>query len=254
VTSTDDYITVLRSCLDRLAGTQGEAIDAAAAACAGSIAGGGIAWVFGAGHSAIMGLEAYPRIGGVLGFVPIVELSLLYFSNVVGSGGLDQVIYLERVPGYADVLARSYDLRPGDSLIIFSGSGLEVLPLEMAAVARARGLTVVAVTALDYSRQAASRRGVPSILADSADIVIDSGIPLGDAAIELPGLAARVGPTSTVINAAAMNCISVATAGQLAGLGHPPDVFGSPHLTGDGYDAYAAALARYRALIARGQR
>jgi uncharacterized phosphosugar-binding protein len=247
----ESYLAVIQERFDRIRQKQADHLAEATERCAESIGSGRIAWVFGAGHSQMMAMEAYPRIGGVLGFVPMVELSLLYFTNVVGSGGLEQTIYLERVPGFAEAILRSHDPRPGDTLVVFSGSGVEVLPLEMAKGARERGLSVVAVTGLEYSRAAAERRGLDEILADRADVVIDSGLPVGDAALDLEGVDGRVGPTSTVLHTAIMDCLAVDTAQALAARGTPPYVFASPHLVGDGYDAYRDALHRFRRLVSR---
>ena len=59
-------------------------------------------WVhtFGCGHATLPIEEMYPRIGGFVGFHPIVELPLTFFTNIVGGMGVDQFIFLERVEGY----------------------------------------------------------------------------------------------------------------------------------------------------------
>lgn len=248
----DEYLDLVQERIDRIRETQVDALARAAAQCAESIGNGGATWVFGAGHSSMMAMESYPRIGGVLGFVPIVELGLLYFTNVVGSGGLEQTIYLERIPGYAEAILRSYQPRRGDTMIIYSGSGLEILPKEMATAAKARGLTVIGVTSLEYSREAAKRRGVERILADEVDILIDSGLPVGDAILPMEGIQYKVGPSSSIIHLSVMNSIIVDTAQQLLDAGTTPEVFHSPHLENDGYDAYKGALERFRKLVSRG--
>lgn len=245
------YLDLVNARLERIRTNESEHIEQAAAICAEAIGGGGIGWVFGAGHSAVMALEAYPRIGGIFGFVPVVELSLLYFSNVVGSGGLDQAIFLERAEGYAESILLSHDPQPGDAMIIFSSSGVEVLPREMARGARERGLKVVAVTSTEYSTEAKRRRDLHHTLADGADVVIDNSVPPGDAILALDGLDNLVGPSSTMLNIAIMNSIAVDTAAILLERGTPPAVFHSPHLEVAGTDAYRAALRNFRRLVAR---
>ncbi len=247
----DAYLDLVNERLTRIASNESGHIEDAATICADAIGDGRIAWVFGAGHSAVMALEAYPRIGGIFGFVPMVELSLLYFSNVVGSGGLDQAIFLERAEGYAESILLSHDPQPGDAMVIFSSSGVEVLPRQMAKGARDRGLKVIAVTSTEYSAEAKRRRGLHATLADGADVVIDNSVPPGDAILALEGLDNLVGPSSTMLNIAIMNSIAVDTAGILLDRGISPSVFHSPHLETSGTDAYREALRRFRRLVAR---
>lgn len=248
------YLDLVNARIERVRANEADQIGAAATICADAIGGGRIAWVFGAGHSAVMALEAYPRIGGIFGFVPIVELSLLYFSNVVGSGGLDQAIFLERAEGYAESILLSHDPQRGDAIVIFSSSGVEVLPREMARGARDRGLKVIAVTSTEYSAEAKRRRDLDATLADGADVVIDNSVPPGDAILALDGLDNLVGPSSTMLNIAIMNSIAVDTAAILVDRGTPPAVFHSPHLEAAGTDAYRTALRRFRRLVARAGR
>jgi uncharacterized phosphosugar-binding protein len=226
-------------------------IEEAAAHCAEALVGDRIVWVFGAGHSAMMAMEAYPRIGGVQGFVPMIEPGLLQFTGVVGSGGLEQTLTLERVTGYGRAIHSSYGTEPGDVLIMFSSSGLEVLPLEMATVAAERGVKSVAVTSEAYSRSAAEQRGKKTRLADIADLVIDNLVPVGDASVDVPGLGAPIAPVGSVLNLAIVNAIVAATAEELLRRGEKPRVFRSPHLGGSAASEFEALLDDYRAMIGR---
>src|SRR5512139_1854763 len=99
---------------------QSDSIQRAADLCAATIAAGGVVHVFGAGHSRMMCEEAYPRIGAVVGFHPVVELAVTYFTPVVGGSGLRQALFLERVPGYGKVIFDEADARAGDAVIVFS--------------------------------------------------------------------------------------------------------------------------------------
>jgi uncharacterized phosphosugar-binding protein len=49
-------------------------------------------------------------------------------------------------------------------------------------------------------------------LFEVADLVLDDHAPVGDALVELPGMAQRVGPSSTVVGAAMLNAVMVRTA------------------------------------------
>lgn len=208
------------------------AIDRAAGVCADAIAGGGVVHVFGAGHSRMMAEEAYPRIGAVAGFRPVVELALTHFHPVVGPNGLRQTLFLERVPEYGRLIFEELAARQGDAVIVFSSSGVEVIILDFVDAARHAGLTVIGVTSQAYSARASSERGGARRLADVADVVIDNGVPVGDALVEVPGLDERVAPSASILNLAVMDSITAATAHDLVHRGTPPVVFASPHLAG----------------------
>ncbi|HVZ13105.1 MAG TPA: sugar isomerase domain-containing protein [Bauldia sp.] len=224
----------------------------AASWCAEALAGDHFVWVFGAGHSSMMAMEAYPRIGGVQGFMPMIEPGLLLFTNVVGSMGLEQTLVLERVEGYGRAIHNSYATEKGDVLIIFSSSGLEALPLEIATVARERGIRTVAVSSDEYSREAAKQRGKKVRLAEIADLFIDNAVPAGDASVDLAKSGAKVSPVGSILNLAIMNCIAAETAGALLARGIKPRLFRSPHLGGTAANEFSALLADYRRMI--GQR
>src|SRR5439155_8582411 len=145
------FLTAARRLLDRI-DEQADAIAAVAAACADAIAADGLVHLFGTGHSRIPVEEMFPRYGSYPGFNPIVELSMTYHTQVVGSNGQRQAMFIERVPGLAEVILSNYELRPQDVMIVFSASGLSAVPIEMALGARRRGLTVVAVTSVAQSQ------------------------------------------------------------------------------------------------------
>lgn len=246
-----DYFDLISAALSTIRSQAVTGIDEAAEYCTDAIARQNFAWVFGAGHSSMMAFEAYPRMGGVQGFVPMVEPALLLFQNVVGFAGLEQTLVLERTNGFAEAILNSYDARPGDTILLFSSSGVETLILEMARGARQRGLKTIGITSTAYSREAARQRGLAERLADAADLVIDNQVAVGDACIEVPGLGAKVAPMSSVLGMAIMNAIATATAAKLTERGHPPVVFGSPHLGGKQADAFRTRMDDYRAMFGR---
>ena len=67
----------------------------------------------------------------------------------------------------------------------------------------------------------------------------------GDAAVELPGLAQRVGPVSTVVGSAMLQAIIVQTVANLQARGETPPVFVSSNMPG-GQEHNEEVLAKYR--------
>ena len=155
--STGQYLDQLIPRLEKLR-SQSEAIERAAALCADAIGGDGVVHVFGAGHSRMMAEEAYPRIGAVAGFRPVVELAVTFFHDVVGPNGLEQALFLERAPGYGTVIFNELAARPGDATIVFSSSGVEAIIMDYVDAAQSAGIKVIGVTSFEYSAQTSAER------------------------------------------------------------------------------------------------
>ena len=88
-----------KAVMDRIQETQTANIRRAAEAMADSIAAGRWVHTFGCGHATIPVEEMYPRIGGFVGFHPMVELPLTFFTRIVGEMGVHQFLFLERAEG-----------------------------------------------------------------------------------------------------------------------------------------------------------
>jgi uncharacterized phosphosugar-binding protein len=80
-----------------------------------------------------------------------------------------------------------------------------------------------------------------------ADVVIDTGVPFGDAMVELDGLEYKVGPGSTLGFILPMNACVVQTAANLLARGIKPIVNATLNIKGDqaAEDQIEVALAAY---------
>ena len=78
----------------------------------------------------------FPRYGSYPGFNPIVELSMTFHTQVVGANGQRQAMYIERMPGLAEVILVELHVRPDDVMVVFSAGGTTAVPVEMARGAR----------------------------------------------------------------------------------------------------------------------
>jgi uncharacterized phosphosugar-binding protein len=205
--------------------------------------------VFGTGgHSVMASEELFYRAGGLVAVNPVLEEGV-----GLRRGGVRST-YIERTPGYADAVLANQDLQPGDVLIIVNAYGINACTIDAARYAHARGVIVVAATSVAF--QKALPQGHPSRhpdgadLADEADVVIDTKIPMGDALMEIPGVTQPVGPSSTFTNAAALNLLVLESVRQLAERGVDPPIWRSANSPG-GDEANVAHLARFMGRIGK---
>ncbi len=210
--------------LERIITSQAEALEAVAQVCADCIAADGLVHLFGTGHSRIPVEEMFPRYGSFPGFHPIVELSMTYHTDVVGSNGQRQAMFIERVPGLAEVILDNFSFGPQDVMMVFSANGLTAVPVEVARGARRRGLKVIAVTGVQQSLAGEPDPAVGGRLLDEADLVIDLCTPEADAMVLVPGLDTPVGPGSTLAYVAIVNSLKVRIAQLLTERGIRPPV------------------------------
>ncbi len=227
-----DYFDRTQQLLARLRETQLPAIERAADLCADRIARGGLIFLFGAGHSRMMCEEMTPRQGCFVGFYAWAEAAVSQHCATLGMNGLRGPLFLEKVEGYAEQLLSGFKFGPHDAFILISTSGIRPLIVEMAMGARARGLPVIGVVSVAHCSQSKPNHSSGKKLLDVADVVLDNQCPPGDCVVELPGLAWRTGPTSTVTGAMLINMLRCETAARLLQRGHPPVMLPSHQFVG----------------------
>ena len=136
-------------------------------------------------------------------------------------------MFIEHVEGFARQILRNFVLRPPDSFMIFSNSGVNEVVVEMALEAKALELPVIAVVSVAHCAASAPKHSSGKKLMDIADITIDNCTPAGDAMVTVDGLGDPVGPGSTVGAAAVVNAIKCQVAAGLTARGKPPLVLSS---------------------------
>lgn len=222
---THRYFQELHRLLDTVATTQEQAIRQAVLAVADTLAQGGTLYAFGTGHSHMLAEELFYRAGGLVKVHPILDDALMLHIGASRSSAL------ERLPGYAETLLdHGISLTRKDVLFIFSNSGRNAVPLEMAMAARERGTKVICITNLAHSSQAVSRHSSGLRLFELSDIVIDNCGAVGDAAMTVGPY--TCGPTSTVIGAAILQAIVCGVVEELQRRGIAPEVFCSSNVDG----------------------
>ena len=196
----EEYMSHVRSSLDAISDSQMEAMSRAADDVVRVVNADGMVFLFGTGHSHLMAEEGHYRAGGLAAICPILYSTLMLHEGAVTSS------QLERTPGLGQTLLARYRPTRDDLIFVFSNSGINAVPVDMAAAAKQIGMTVIAVIALDYAAAISAGSTKPK-LADIADIVIDNQGPPGDALVGVGTEGIRVGPLSTVASAFILNTI-----------------------------------------------
>lgn len=226
--------------LRKLQETQKPVLDAAAKLIAECFLNGHSFFVSGSGHSHTVAEEFYARAGGLAFVKPILTSELTLNEHPTKSS------YIERLSGYAAILAELYRIQEKDVVLIASNSGRNAYPIELAMEAKKRGASVIAITSTAHSHATTSRHASGKHLLDIADIVIDNCGPVGDCAMKLEGLDTAVCPTSSMANAFIVQAISVQCAAYILAAGEKPPVFVSLNCEGTEHvnDTYFATYTR----------
>ncbi len=203
----------------------------------------GSLFVFGCSHSGLLAQDIYYRAGGLM------------LVHLIAGPGMDltkdpplMTSDMERLPGLSARILAHTPLKAGDLLLIISTSGRNAVPVEMAEEAKARGAVVVAMTSLDYASSVASQAPSGRRLHEVADYVLDTGTPIGDAALSVPGVEAPMGPLSSITGTFLLHALCALAAECLAARGVPVPVFRSGNLDG-GREYNEAMFRRYHTQI-----
>jgi uncharacterized phosphosugar-binding protein len=232
------FFDTAHALLRTIADTQKDVIQEASTLIAQSLMDDGIWHLFGTGHSHIIGEEAYYRAGG------LAPINAILFPALMQHEGPASSTKFERLPGVARIVFEQQDMRPGEVLTIISNSGRNAVPIEMALLARGRGLKTIALTSLAQSKAASCGTGQDKKLYELCDIVIDNCGSPGDAALTVPGSELHTAPTSTLANVAIIQQIVYNVCCRFQEAGQEAPIFKTANLPG-GDEWNQALIDRY---------
>ena len=221
-----NYFSHVQELLKTVEKNEGEAMNLVAEEVANAIECDGIIHLFGCGHSHLLTEETYFRAGGLVPVRPILHEPLMLHEGAVQSSTL------ERQNNYAGIFMEDQDIRSGDVMIVFSNSGRNPVPIDVALIAKAKGAIVVGITSITYAKSQPSLHKDEKYLHNVVDMVIDNHVPTGDAVLNHPFVAVSYGPVSTTIGATIINHMFAKAIGLLAEQGIDAPVFLSGNLAG----------------------
>ena len=220
------YLAIVGTLVARLATTEWPRIDAAATLMTEALAADRVIHAFGSGHSHMLAEELFYRAGGLVRVRPILFDGLMLHVSAPLSTAL------ERLPGLAAALLDDHPMDAGDVLIMGSNSGSNAVAIELAQLARDAGVHTIALTSLGHATSARARTRVGPRLHEVAEVVIDNGGIVGDAAVDIEGLPMRVAPTSTVVGAAIIETLVAEVVERLVARGVIPEIYRSSNVAG----------------------
>lgn len=234
--------------MEKIEETQMESIKAAATVMADSIEAGRWVHTFGCGHATIPIEEMYPRIGGFVGFHPLCELPLTFFTHIVGEMGIHQFLFLERAEGYGVEIMKSWNFDSKDCMWIFSHTGINNVNIDVALEAKKRGMKVIVYGSAAEAKGKKTRHSSGKTLFEIADLVVDSCVPVIDASVDLKNHTDKVGPLSTL---AFVTCVwmTITTVAEiLADRGVKLFIHPSHNVPGDttAHERLDACIAEYK--------
>ncbi len=247
-----EWLKNARDIMSQIENTQLENIQRAAAIMADSIECGRWVHTFGCGHATLPIEEMYPRIGGFVGFHPIVELPLTFFTNITGQMGVHQFVFLERVEGYGVEIMKGHTFDKRDTMWLFSHSGINNVNIDVALEAKRQGMKVIAFGSAAEARGKQTRHSSGKNIFEIADLVVDTCAPAGDASVPLKNHQDKIGPVSTM---AFVTCVwmTVTTVAEiLADRGVKLHIHPSHNVPGDttAKQRLEEALAEYKKRVA----
>jgi uncharacterized phosphosugar-binding protein len=247
-----EWLKQARGVMDRIEATQSDNIRTAAELMAASIVAGRWVHTFGCGHATIPVEEMYPRIGGFVGFHPIIELPLSFFTHIVGEMGVRQFVFLEGVEGYGQRIMDSYTFDPRDTMWIFSHTGINSVNIDVALKARELGMKVVVCGSTQGAESRKTRHSSGKTLFDVADVVIDNCAELTDAAVPIKNHRDKIAPVSTIAFVTLVWMIIATVAENLVDQGVKLYIHPSHNLPGDttAHERLDEALREYKRRVA----
>ena len=236
-----EYAAVVTGVLDAVWTKERAVIERAGGILSDSLAADGMLYVFGCGHSHMVEEELFYREGGLGAVCPIFETSTMLHEGAAKSSRI------ERMSGYAELVAERYDMGKKDCLLAVSSSGINPFVIELAQIARAKGTKVLGISSF-YYKEKPSRHREGLHLPDVCDVCIDNHVPTGDACVAVCSDGTKAGPVSSVASLAIADAIMLSACQKLRERGMEPEVFKSGNCAG-GDEYNERLIGRFRGRV-----
>lgn len=212
-----EYLKKIIENLTKIENEEKESLAAATILVADTIKNGGLIFVFGCGHSHLPGLDAFYRAGGLANVSPMLDTDLMLHNGAAKSSRMEKMI------GIAPEIFRRYCPSEKDIIFIFSASGKNRLPIEMAITAKEAGVKSIGISSSHYFKKGGE-------LHEHVDIHLDCKVPYGDACIDVGE--AKMGGLSTSAACFILNSCLIEGAKLALAEGAAPPIYISGNVEG----------------------
>lgn len=218
------YYDKISDVLKEIKETQGEKIKAGAALIAESIKDDGIIYVFGCGHSHLLGLDLFYRAGGLVNVSAMLDTDLMLHNGAAKSSKM------EKMSGIAESIFERYCISKKDTIIVISTSGKNAVPVEMAKTAKKAGVKTIGLCSSSYFNDKAPE----DMLYHNCDVFVDSCVPRGDAVMDITDNETKMGSVSTIAGSFIMQSLVLEGAEMAAKDGARVPIYMSSNVEGGG--------------------
>lgn len=224
----NEYVNQVKTLLDRIVTEDSNELTQAATLLADAIEGDGRIFSWGSTHSSTTMQDIYVRAGGLM----VINAIFIPGLEALQTGPFGITSQIERLQGYAEIVLDYTPIRKGDVLIVVSVAGRNAVPIEMAKVAKERGIKVIAVTGYEYSKSVTPRHPGGKNMYAYADVVLDNKAKAGDAILSAEGCLTKFCPVSGITSSAVLQCLIAETIEVLLSRKIIPPVFMAQNVDG----------------------
>lgn len=218
----EKYYSEVVDVLEKIKNTQAAKIDSAAKQVAKTIENDGIIYIFGCGHSHLIGLDCFYRAGGLANVCAMLDTDLMLHNGAAKSSKI------EKMSGIAESIFERYCLTKNDVLFIISTSGKNAVPCEMAQVAQKNGIPNISVVSGEYFND---KTATPKLY-ECSDMYIDNCVPHGDAVMDIEGTSVKMGSVSTAASSFILQSVLLEAAEIAAKNGAEVPIYKSGNVDG----------------------
>jgi len=218
----EKYCERIIDILSLIKNSQAEKIRQAANMIAKVIKNDGIIYIFGCGHSHLIGLDCFYRSGGLVNVSAMLDTDLMLHNGAAKSSKM------EKMSGIAESIFERYCMTPNDILITVSTSGKNAVPCEMAMTATKNGIPNISVVSSAYFDD----KSEMSKLYECSDMYIDNCVPHGDAVMDITGTDVKMGSVSTIASSFVLQSVLLEGAEMAAQNGVELPIYKSGNVEG----------------------
>ena len=226
----DNYLNGLISLLNKIRDEESKTLEKAASMITDAVESGNRIFGFGCTHSMLPIQDLVYRAGGLILINPIYGPGI----DSLNVRPAQMTSAFERLEGYAKILLDNYPIEKGDVLILVSVSGRNAVPVEMAKIAKERGIKIIGIPSYNYTKSVESRHPSGKKMYEFADIVLDNKVPKGDAIVEVEGFPVKFAPASGVTSIALLHTLTALVIEQLLAKGIEPPITIAANVDGSG--------------------